>query len=1038
MNHNARCSLHLFATNIWRFSMLLLLACGLLACGGKTAPDVWYVAPICTQPNKVWVQFAEGSDKDPLNATSAQTAANYSVAGTTVTASRLYTDEQAVVLTLSSNLAVAASVNVTASNVKDAANRTQSPASVTLPVLYHSTVPGAVAQYYSNRSLTGSPTKTIVDSKIDFDVGSGSVSSVATNNVSARWYTFVELSQTGTYDLRTVADDGVRVWFGDIAGDKVIDAWYDTTWFTGDTNYASDTYDATSADLGTRRPIVMEYYENSGNAYAHLQWDTPSAGGYATIPAAKLFTCVAAPVADEVGSYTIVAPATASTCSNASISITAKDTVGATLSAYAGTVNLSTTSGHGDWALSTGAGTLANGTADDGVASYAFAAGDSGTVTLTLTDVHADTLKITAAEAGGTVSSQSTAIAFSDNAFIVSTNDSFGADVIAGRNHGVVVQFVRRPPNNPTQCALDTGYTGSKNLKVWRTRTAADPGGSTPSLAAGASVTTLPAALPGTNNLTGVSFSAGQATLALATTDIGQYALNVRDDSSGYVVDASGAAIAVNGSSTNLTVRPFGLNVSAQSTAGLANPKTATATGQTFVTAGTPFNVTVSAVRYEAADDTNPTDGIPDGHNDAAATTIASLSNNLLTGSFGLEQNGLSASASLSASLKFPVGGNSPALAGTVSVASFSSGTGTVQSRFDDLGTIEISAATANYLGSGRALYGKSGYVGRFFPAWFAVSETLVPSLAHGHGTCSYTYQGESVGYAVSPMLTITAKNAQAATTNNYGNSYWKFTAPLPASLSANITNLPAGSTTTLTRNTTASVNTLAGTSDFDGTGTLTFSGDTYTFNKSGSGPTAGDSVFSPKLTLTIPADELRDVDGACYQVAGSGPCASFVINALDDTGFTGTELRYARLKLTNVHGSNLAPALMPAQVEHWATVGSNQIYVPSTEENNGCSGTVLNVSAIALDNYQGNLVAGNITPSFGGISAGGGGIINLALDAGAATSTISGMARVTVTVPVSLQYNQTGSGLANPTATATFGIYNGRDPIFNVQETFR
>lgn len=1021
--------------------VLVLLTAVILGCGGKQAPDVWFTAPVCSMPNKVWVQYATGSDRDALATSSAQNVANYTVAGQTVSSAKLYSSDQAVVLTLSGTLTAGTSTNVSASNVQDTAGRTQSPGTVTLPINYNATSQGAVAQYFSNKTLSGSPALTRVDSTIDFDVGTGSIGGVATDNVSIRWYTFADVTAAGDYRLQTRTDDGVRLWAFDIGGSKQIDQWYD---MGASTFTTTDTFTASSSDVGKRIPVVMEYYENGGNAQAHLYWDTPSTSGYQIIPSSHLFTCVAAPAAEQLSSLGISVPATASTCSSASITITAKDGSGATQTSYVGTITLSTTSGHGDWALTTGSGTLTNGTADDGAATYTFAASDRGVVTLALSDKRADTLKVGASDASASVTAQSGNIVYSENAFEIAANDTFNSDVIAGRNHTFTLQYVRRPPSGAT-CQVDTGYVGSKNLKMWRTATANDASGTAPTVSSGAASVTLPASQPASNNFTGVNFTAGQATLTLSTSDVGQFSLNVRDDSSGYAVDTGGAAVPVTGSSSTYTVRPFGLRTVVTSTTGAANPGVSTATGSTFVIAGTPFNITVTGVAYQAADDTGTPDGIPDGHNDTDLNTGANLNDNAVLSHFGSEPVAVRPAVSFSSSLVAPAGGSNPCLVDpstsncTSTLASFSSGAGTAQRRFDDVGSIEIYATASNYLGSGKTLYGASGAVGRFIPSYFDVADLQQPSLANGHGNCSFTYQGETVAYSQSPGIQITAKNALGNKTNNYGGSYWRLSLPTASALSAAIANLPSGATTSLTRNTGSSVYTWSGTNDYDGTGTLYLSGDTYTFNKSAStGPVAADAAFTPKLKLTLPVSALSDPDSACYKTSSGGACASYVIDGADNSGFSGTELRYGRLRLSNAYGTTQVTLLMPATVEYWKTVGSNQTWITNTEENSACTGISLSNSDITLGNYQGSLSSGEVTSSFSGISAGGTGVINLGVSSSADPATVTGTVGVTVNVPVSLRYTQTGTGLANPSATATFGVYGGRAPIFNIQEGYR
>ena len=65
---------------------------------------------------------------------------------------------------------------------------------------------------------------------------------------------------TGTYVLTARADDGVRVW---VDGDLVINAWRDQS---------ATTYTA-NRQLSGEHAVVVEYYENGGQAVAQFGWE---------------------------------------------------------------------------------------------------------------------------------------------------------------------------------------------------------------------------------------------------------------------------------------------------------------------------------------------------------------------------------------------------------------------------------------------------------------------------------------------------------------------------------------------------------------------------------------------------------------------------------------------------------------------------------------------------------------------------------------------------------------------------------------------
>ncbi len=102
----------------------------------------------------------------------------------------------------------------------------------------------------------------------------------------------------------------------------------------------------------------------------------------------------------SVDHFAISHDGSASNCFAESITITAQDASDATVTTYAGTITLSTSTGNGDWQVgASGAhGTLTPGASDSGSASYTFAVADSGQVVLELANTHDETLNIDVAQ----------------------------------------------------------------------------------------------------------------------------------------------------------------------------------------------------------------------------------------------------------------------------------------------------------------------------------------------------------------------------------------------------------------------------------------------------------------------------------------------------------------------------------------------------------------------------------------------------------------------------------------------------------------
>jgi hypothetical protein len=138
---------------------------------------------------------------------------------------------------------------------------------------------GLLAEYFNNVSLTGTPALVRTEA-VNFDWGTGSPGAgIGVNNFSARWSGSVLATTSGAYRLRTISDDGVRLWINNL---QVINNWTDHS-------PATNTSAVINLVAGQRYSVRMEYYERSGGAVARLQWLTPGATVYAAVPAAALY-----------------------------------------------------------------------------------------------------------------------------------------------------------------------------------------------------------------------------------------------------------------------------------------------------------------------------------------------------------------------------------------------------------------------------------------------------------------------------------------------------------------------------------------------------------------------------------------------------------------------------------------------------------------------------------------------------------------------------------------------------------------------------
>lgn len=715
-----------------------------------------------------------------------------------------------------------------------------------------------------------------------------------------------------------------------------------------------------------------------------------------------------------VDHFSVTSSGTGITCQPEAVTVSAHDSLHAVMTSYAGTINLTTSSGLGDWSLLSGSGTLLNGTVNDGAASYSFDAADNGSVILGLKHTTAATVNVNASD--GTVGETSGAATASDDGSINYVTAGF---------RFIDAAYVE---NIGTQIAgkdSDSG-AGAQTLYLQAIRTDLNSGACVGVFPSGASVAVGLASRcidpaicsPGknitlTNNGMATAIAANNAAAPLSYTsvnllfttdsralfkfnspDVGSMSLHAR-----YNIPLGDGSLSGNlmlGASNAFVVKPFGFALSniARTADGFANPGAANAAGAVFIKAGDPFSVTVTAVQLDGT-------ATPNYGQEATPESVRLASN--LVGGLGLSNN--------------------PALANPTGFSAFSAGVanGTAFA-WDEAGIITLtpSVADADYLGAGNVIGAASGNVGRFIPHHFELS---APSLTNrSAASCSpassFTYMSE----ALRLDFTLTAQSASNTTTQNYSsaNGFAKLNGALPASFGFGAINVPGTP--------------------------LTARLDT----PSSSGAwTAGAGNFSANvgiLRLAAPDGPYSNVRfGAAPSDSDGVTLASFDLDA-DNNGSNErrligtTQIRYGRVAMRNAYGSELLPLHVPAGAQYFNGSGfqtnaldsCTQIPVPVP----GPAGIIYYAQTA-----KNQLANPETSATLGGVAAPGNGVLangNARLRLTAPGAGNFGFADIVLNVPNYLQYDWDGNGtFDDPRARARFGLFRTRSEFIYLRESY-
>jgi hypothetical protein len=219
--------------------------------------------------------------------------------------------------------------------------------------------------------------------------------------------------------------------------------------------------------------------------------------------------------------------------------------------------------------------------------------------------------------------------------------------------------------------------------------------------------------------------------------------------------------------------------------------------------------------------------------------------------------------------------------------------------------------------------------------------------------------------------------------------------------------------------------------------------------------PANTNATFARNTTPDGPYEDLvvavkvTDPDGSALKSSPVTYLSCTSGSTCSAAGIGRNKIRFGRLALSNAHGSELHPLLIPVEAQYWSKVGTGYAFATNTDD----SCTVINASDFSIGNYTGNLISATVNTLNGGKMASGkqnlvisapsatGSVdlwLNLSASSGSGQSCYSWTPATAATAGANLAYLRgkwcnTTYGY-DPVARATFGIYKG-SPIVYMRE---
>ena len=493
----------------------------------------------------------------------------------------------------------------------------------------------------------------------------------------------------------------------------------------------------------------------------------------------------------------------------------------------------------------------------------------------------------------------------------------------------------------------------------------------------------------------------------------------------------------LSGSSTDITVRPFAFRLDVP-----GNAQAVDSSGGVFTRAGEPFAMNVSAVAWQAGQDSDA-DGHPDSADDISA--------NVVTPNYGQEAQ--PETVSLLSSLVSPAVGNNPSLSnGTFSV--FNQGIATKNTSngpsWPEVGVISLTASgDGSYLDSNEQAKGFLANVGRFVPHHFTV---VNHSFTQQCNNFSYMGQQDLIG------LNIQAREHGNLVVENYnsgigGDFHAKATLDLVAEhnnsgldLGGRLTPLTVSwqngelNSQYATQFARSSVATLPSNMFMDGP-----------YN----GLQVGIQLKDGEADTQIDFDNLLDMnaDSAANCAIGNN-CNAYSISG------AGVNYRYGRLQLTAAYGPPSVGQVIPIQTQVW---NGSKFELSTDDDCSSLKASDITISGRSESSFNGfydvldlsndssvgtttvDLTAANTSANELQVGAGEFDLTLSAPNFGALHTSQSGYINITIDVSdypwLQFDWNEAGFGAIDdsdkivPMQQITFGQFRGNDRVIYWRE---